>query len=222
MTVAEVAALIMGDSDESDIENEENDDCDSDVASIFDETTADHTVHQDSDSDETDYHPSDCDAEIGPTDADDEEDEVASGIEPESSVRSTYKSKNPKVKWSKEPREIRGLLPKENIIQNKNIGPAILVSQHLNTSFEVSESVFKRDFIELILVNTNAKCERFYRQFPRSPQIMHFQGLWPFKIDEIIAFIGLSIIQGTYKLQKVDLSELYDCKQVLHFQATIL
>ena len=96
-----------------------NDDCDSDVASIFDEITADQTVRQDSGSDETD--PSDFDAEIGPTDADDEEDEVASGIEPESSVRSTYKSKNPNVIWSKEPREIRGLLPKENIIQNKKI-----------------------------------------------------------------------------------------------------
>ena len=34
-------------------------------------------------------------------------------------------------------------------------------------------------------------------------------------------FYGLSIIQGAYKVQKADISELYGCKQVLHFGATI-
>ena len=86
-------------------------------------------------------------------------------------------------------------------IQNKNIGPSNLVPQHLNTPLQAFELVFKRDFIELIIVNTNATYERFYRQFPRSSQIMHYQGV--------------------YKLQNEDLSKLLDCKQAPHFQATI-
>lgn len=36
MTAAEVAALTMVDSDESDMQNEQNDDCDCDTVSIFD------------------------------------------------------------------------------------------------------------------------------------------------------------------------------------------
>ena len=54
MASTDVAALIMTNSDESDIENEQNDDRDIDIASVFDESTANQTVHQDSDSDETD------------------------------------------------------------------------------------------------------------------------------------------------------------------------
>ena len=54
MTAAEVAAVIMADAPGSDNDNEQNDDRDSDIASIFDESTANQTVHQDFDSDETD------------------------------------------------------------------------------------------------------------------------------------------------------------------------
>ena len=67
-------------------------------------------------------------------------------------------------KWSKELCKIHGRLPKENIFQNKNIGPTNLVLQHLNTPWEAFELVFKRDFIEVILVNTNAKYEKLYCQ----------------------------------------------------------
>ena len=54
VAAAEVAAFIMVDSDEWDNENEQNEDRDSDAASIFDESTGNQTVHQDSGSDETD------------------------------------------------------------------------------------------------------------------------------------------------------------------------
>ena len=63
--------------------------------------------------------------------------------------------------------------------QNKNVSSTNLVPQHLNTPLQAFELVLKRDFIELILVlvNTNAKSERFYRRIPQSLQIMGFQGL---------------------------------------------
>ena len=63
--------------------------------------------------------------------------------------------------------------------QNKNFRSTNLVPQHPNTPLQAFELVLKRDFIELILVvvNTNAKSERFYRRFPQSFQIMGFQGL---------------------------------------------
>ena len=102
-------------------------------------------------SDETDYHLSGSDAKIGLTHADNEEDEVASDIKPESSVRNTYKTKDLKVKWSKKPCEICGRLPKESTIQNENIGPINLALQHLNTPLEAFALVFKMDFIELII-----------------------------------------------------------------------
>ena len=54
VAAAEVAALIIVDNNEWDNENEQNEDRDSDTASIFDESTANQTVHQDSGSDETD------------------------------------------------------------------------------------------------------------------------------------------------------------------------
>ena len=148
MTAAEVAALIMADSDESDMENGQNDDRDSDRPFIFDESTANQAVHQDSESDETDYHPSESDPETGPTEADNQEDEAASDIKPESNVRNTYKAKDPKVKWSKGSQKELGRLPKKHIIQNKNIGPTTLVPQYLNIPLQVSELVFKREFIE--------------------------------------------------------------------------
>lgn len=40
MTAVEVAGLIMEEFDESDMENEQNDDCDGDAASIFYKSTA--------------------------------------------------------------------------------------------------------------------------------------------------------------------------------------
>ena len=43
---AEVVALIMAGSDESDNENEQNDDDNSDTTSIFDESTANQNVHK--------------------------------------------------------------------------------------------------------------------------------------------------------------------------------
>ena len=39
--------------------------------------------------------------------------------------------------------------------------------------------------------------------------------------DNCFYWIGLSIIQGAYKLQKVDLSKPYDFKQLAHFRITI-
>ena len=69
----------MVDSDESGMENGENDDYYSGTASTFDESTTNETVRQDSDSDETGYHSSDVDVESGPADADNE-DEVALNI----------------------------------------------------------------------------------------------------------------------------------------------
>ena len=80
-----------------------------------------------------------------------------------SQTSGTHKTMDLKVKW----------------YQNKNVRSTNLVPQHLNTPLQAFELVLKRDFIELILVvvNTNAKSERFYRRFPQSFQIMGFQGL---------------------------------------------
>ena len=55
----------------------------------------------------------DSGTEIGPTDPDDKEDNVASDIELELTIRNTDKTKGPKLKWSKEPREIRGWFQKK-------------------------------------------------------------------------------------------------------------
>ena len=73
MTVVEVAALTMPGSDESDNGNEQNDDCNRYAASVFAESKANQNIHKDTHSDETYYHPSDSDAKIGPTDADNED-----------------------------------------------------------------------------------------------------------------------------------------------------
>lgn len=82
------------------------------------------------------------------SDADGEEDEVASDTEPESSVNNNSKStKGFKVKYSKESRKIPGWLPRNSIIKNKSIGRINFVPEQLQKCTTGKISVNLREVI---------------------------------------------------------------------------
>lgn len=187
-----VAAIIVSDSD-------------------TDEECINQSVIPEEDSDE--YSPQ-------PSSESDDEDEMMDVPEDFGAGDNVYLTRKPGFVWQKDPPNRRGRAMTANIMHARP-GPTGLVPTDLESPLCAFRLIFPDSFTEMILQWTNQRYENWCMNNPNSVYSKRFGGYKPIQKTELDAFIGISIIQGSFKCSKRPVNQIFESTSPPHFRAAL-